>query len=91
MANIIPISVNTATSSDFTLLDGQSTTIFMADAESNEVCPEALSLIQIKDSGGSYFTIGRLDVTSPARVLQAAGTFRVLKFSAPKAFGVDRV
>ena len=91
MANIIPISVNTATSSDFTLIDGQSTTLFLTDAESSEVCPEAIALVQLKSADGAYFTCGKLDVVTPARVLQAAGTFRVLKFNAPKAFGVDRV
>jgi hypothetical protein len=87
---LIPISVNTATSADFTLTDGQSTTIFLKDAESSEVTPTAVALVQIK-SDTSYFTIGKLDVVTPGRVLQAPGTFRVLKFNSPVAFGVDRV
>lgn len=91
MANIIPTSVNTATSADFTLSDGQSTTLFLKDAESSAVCPEALALVQIKDDLGQYFTIGKLDVVNPGRVLQAPGTFRVLKFNAPRAYGVDRI
>jgi hypothetical protein len=87
---LIPINTNTATSADFTLFDGQSTTIFLKDATSNEVTADALALVQIK-AGEAYFTIGKLDVASPGRVLQAPGTFRVLKFNSPVAFGVERI
>jgi hypothetical protein len=87
---LIPINTATATSADFTLFDGQSTTIFLKDATSNEVTPEAIALVQIK-ADTAYFTIGKLDVTTPGRVLQAPGTFRVLKFNSPTAFGVERL
>jgi hypothetical protein len=91
MAELIASSTNTATSADFTLTDGQSTTLFLKDAEGTKVHPNALASVQIQSSGGQYFEVGILDDANPARVLQAPGVFRVVKFSAERAYGVDRV
>ena len=89
MAELIASSVNAGASADFTLTDGASATIFLKDAVGTKVCPEAIANVQIK-SGTEYFDIGTLDVYKPVPVLQAPGTFRVYKYSAPLAFGVDK-
>lgn len=90
MAELIATSVDTATSADFTVLDGASATLFLKDAVSTKVHPDACASVQIKSADNQYFEIGILDVTTPARVLQAPGTFRVVKYSAPVAYGVDK-
>ena len=90
MAELIAPSTTTAASADFTLTDGQSTTIFLKDADSTKAHPNAVACIQIKSADGQYFEVGVVDVTEPARVLQAPGTFRVVKYPAPLAYGVDR-
>jgi len=89
MATLNASSTGSNISADFTLIDGQSAMLFLTDVEGDNVDPVAVAYIQIK-SGTQYFNIGVLDVTYPARVLQAAGTFRVKKMSAPVAFGVDK-
>lgn len=88
MAELLASSTANAVSADFTLIDGQSTLLLLKDAIGEAVCPDAVARIQVK-SGTKYFTIGMLDVTNPARVLQAPGTFRVVKFPSTAAFGVD--
>ncbi len=90
MAEIIATGTTQATSADFTLTDGQSTTIFFKDALGMEVTPEANALIRIKSSTNEYYTIGTVDCANPARVLQAPGTFRVFKYASTVAYGVDR-
>jgi hypothetical protein len=89
MANIIPKSTDAAVSADFTLTDGQTTTLFLSGGTNNSVDPAALALIQIK-AGTEYFTVARLDVTNPGLVLQAPGTFRVQKRPSPVNIGVER-
>lgn len=89
MAEIIASSTTTGTSADFTLTDGQSTTIFLKDADSPKPPVDAIAVVQIK-SGTQYFDVGALDAQRPVRVLQAPGTFRVFKYGGASAFGVDR-
>jgi hypothetical protein len=89
MAEIIAPTTSSGTSADFTLADGDSTTIFLKDADSNSVPADAVAVVQIK-SGTQYFSIGVVDVSAPAKVLQAPGTFRVFKHVSSTSVGVDR-
>jgi hypothetical protein len=89
MANIIPSGTAEAASADFTLTAGTTTTLSVNDAD-GFVSPLATAYIQIKSAAGAYCTIGQLDGNNPAQVLNATGTFRVLRLANNAAFGVER-
>lgn len=90
MSTLIASGTTAATSADFTLADGQSTTLFLTDATGPDVANQAVALIQIKSAGGQYFTIGRLTHDNPVQVLAAPGTYRVKRDVAPVAFAVEQ-
>lgn len=90
MAEIIASGTTEATSSDIVLADGASTTIFLKSGTGGPIVNDAVAGVQIKSSGGHYFTIGTLDKDGPAKVIQAPGTFRVIRYANAIAFGVDR-
>lgn len=91
MAEIIAVGTPTASSADFTLVDGQSTTLSIKD--SNGEIPKfqvgGRTLVQLK-SGSGYGTVGELTFAEPCKVLVAPGTYRVLRRKAQIAYGVDR-
>lgn len=89
MAEIIASGTTTSASSDFTVTDGASATLFLKTTSGAAVPPGAQALVQIK-SGSNYFTIGRLTDSEPIQVLRAAGTFRVQRQASTEAFGVDK-
>jgi len=89
MATLIASSTAQADSADFTLAAGASTTLYLVDASGESVDSFSNVAVQIK-SGLEYFTIGSLSGARPCLVLDAIGTFRIRKFAAPVAFGVDR-
>jgi len=89
MAELLASSTAQTDSADFTLASGQTATLYLKDAAGESVDAHANVAIQIK-SGLEYFTIGSLNGARPCMVLDAVGTFRVRKFAAPVAFGVDR-
>ena len=88
MAELIAPGTTAANSADFTLTDGQSATLYLKTA-GPAIAPASIAVIQVK-SGASYFTIGQLTTGDPMQVLQAAGTFRVVRKPHTIAFGVDK-
>jgi hypothetical protein len=91
MAELIATGTAQADSADFALTDGQSTTIFLKDAAGTTVPPLCNAAVQIKSADLEYFTVGTIDGLTPAKVLQAPGTYRVRKHASADAFGVDRI
>lgn len=91
MAELIATTSAEATSADFTLADGASTSIYLKDAQTtNDIVPEnSAAFIQVK-SGSKYITIGSIDRKNPIAVLAAPGTFRVYKPLSSYPVGVDR-
>jgi len=89
MAELIAIGTTELASSDFTLTT-DSATLFLKDAAGSQVDSNALAEVQIKSSGGEYFTIGALTWQIPGKVLSGAGTYRVVRRISAVAFGVDK-
>jgi hypothetical protein len=89
MAALIPTGTAEAVSADFTLAEGQSTTLFLMNDDGSPVTPAARAFIQIQ-SGTQYFKVGQLTGMGSSAVLTAIGTFRVFKFASTVPFGVDR-
>ena len=90
MAELIATGTAQADSSDFTLADGQSTTIFLKDASSDSVPAQCAANVQIKSADSVYYTIHVITDRCPAIVLDAPGTYRVRKQASITTFGVDR-
>jgi hypothetical protein len=90
MSTLISSQTAESTSSDFTLAAGESTTLSLTSATTEALPAEAEARIQIKSTGGTYNTIGKLDTNNRVQVLSATGTFRVFKPMSGAAFGVER-
>ena len=91
MAEIIAAGTTNTSSADFTLADGQSTTLSVKDANGNLPSGELGGnlFIQIK-SGTGYASFGELTFKDPVKVLAAPGTFRTLRQNPILSYGVDR-
>ena len=89
MAELIASGTTEVNSSDIVVADGESTTVFLKSGTGGPIVNGAVASVQIKSSGGHYFTIGTLDKDAPAKVIQAPGTFRVVRYANGVAFGVD--
>lgn len=90
MANIIAAGQTEAASSDITLPVGTPTTIQLNTGGNATLPADAAALIQYKNAGGGYNTIGRLTVQLPCQVLNAPGTFRVVRQACSANVAVDR-
>lgn len=89
MASYIAPSVAAANGADFTLAAGNATTLSLSAASA--LLPLCNARIQIKSAAGTYQDIGFLDKDNPIVVLQAIGTFRVVKSdNADLSFGVEK-
>jgi hypothetical protein len=90
MAELIASGVIDATSSDITATAGAPITLFLKAAAGPLIPGDAHAVIQIKSADSVYFTVGELNRSMPARVLDGPGTYRVSKFASTTAFGVDQ-
>lgn len=92
MAAYITSGTAESNGADFTLVDGQSATLFLIDAAGDQVDPAARADVQIKSAGSEYFTVGTLTGTpgQSQLVLAGAGTYRVVRRANAVAFGVDK-
>jgi hypothetical protein len=93
MAAYITSGTTEASGDDFTLEAGDSATLFLIDGGGDAVNHGSRADIQIKSSAGEYFTIFSLSGQpgQNARVIVAAGTYRVVRRASTTAFGVDKV
>ena len=89
MAVLIASSVALVNSLDFSTAKG-SITLYLFDAAGPSVPTTSIALIQIKADNGEYITVGQIDGTTPAKVLEASGVYRVSKQADTVAFGVGR-
>ncbi len=89
MAVLIAATTSATNSADFTLASGDNVTLALVAAAA--IPSDAAAAIQFKSAGGVYFNIGNLTQESPAKVLSAPGTFRVVLTAASVAVGVDKV
>lgn len=89
MAELIASGTTEVNSSDIVLIDGASTTVFLKSGTGGPIVNGATATIQIRSSGGNYFKVGTLDHYDPVKVIQAPGTFRVVRHANAVAFGVD--
>lgn len=87
---LIAVGNTQANSADITVAAGTPVTVFLKNGGASEVLDSAARCdIQVKGSGGFYYTIGRLDGTDPIKVIDAPGTYRISKYAGP-SFGVDQ-
>lgn len=89
MAELIAAGTADANSADIVLTDGGSSTVFLKSGTGGVIVEGARGVIQIKSSGGHYFTVGTLDRDNPATAILGPGTFRVVRLANASAFGVD--
>lgn len=89
MAEIIAPTTAPANSATFAILPGDSVTLLLKDAAGPYCPPNCVAFVQQESSGGEWFTVGQIDTQAPAKVLLAAGSFRVSKPASADAFGVD--
>lgn len=92
MAELIATGTAQDDSSDFTLADGQSTTIFLKEKDTfyDSLPAQCAANVQIKSADSVYYTIHVITDRCPAIVLDAPGTYRVRKQASITTFGVDR-
>lgn len=76
-------------SADIVAVAGTPVTLMLKSASSESLPNDARAMIEIKSSGGQYYGVGALDAANPAKVIDGAGTYRVLKV-VNSAFGVDQ-
>lgn len=89
MANILAIGSSGLSSSDFTVISGSPTTVHLIQSTTGNVANMPAVTIDLKGSNGTYLTIGALTSSDPARVITAAGTYRVTRISGSAPVGVD--
>ena len=83
---LIPAGTTAATSSDFTLAEGESATLALKGADANGFEVDAV-LIELKDDAGAYHPVGELNTP---QVLAGAGTYRVRRIAGRANVGVFR-
>jgi hypothetical protein len=88
MAELIAPGTAAANSDDFTLGQGEFTTISLKPGDGAPLPTQAAAYVQ-KKQGAGYLTIGQIDQLTPAKNLTAIGTYRVYR-DAGGWFGVDR-
>lgn len=91
MSELVASGTTTANSNDFTIDAGASASLFLKSATSQVLPYDARATIQVKSADATYYDIGALTESDPMKVLQAAGTFRVVRIGASAAYGVDKV
>ena len=91
MAEIIASGLAQADSADFTLAMGDEVTLLLKGGGGTSTLPNFSAADVQMLSGSQYITIGTLDDDAPCKVLRAPGTFRVRKYAAAIACGVDKV
>lgn len=89
MAELLAPTAAAANSTPFVIAPGDSVTLLLKNAEGPYVPPDSVAFVQQESSGGQWFTVGQIDTQSPAKVLVAAGSFRVSKAASATAYGVD--
>lgn len=89
MAELLAPTTAQADSGSFAILAGDSVTLLLKDAAGPYCPPNCIAFVQQQSSGGEWFTVGQIDTLNPAKVLLAAGTFRVSKPASADAYGVD--
>jgi hypothetical protein len=89
MAEIIAPTADPADSAPFAIVAGDSVTLLLKDAVGPYCPPNCVAFVQQQSSGGEWFTVGQIDTLTPAKVLLAAGNFRVSKPASADAYGVD--
>lgn len=73
---ILAIGVTAANSSDVTIASGNQLTVALKDVDGSIVSGSAWVEIQLKGDNGQYFTVAVLNGTTPALVINGAGTYR---------------
>lgn len=72
LAQLIAAGTTAAQSADFTVAAGETLTVSLKAAAG-----DAQAVIELKDDGGTYTIIARMDVNNPAWAISAPGTYRV--------------
>ena len=86
---ILATGSTAASSTDVTVAAGSTDALFLKDAAGPDVLEHALALIQIKNSAGAYFTVGRLTRDRPGVIVYGPATYRVNR-PGGIAFGVEK-
>lgn len=92
MAELIAITApGNQASADIVAAAGTPVTLFLKSGTSESLPNGAKAVIEIKSSGGQYFGVpnGELNQANPVKVIDGAGTYRVVKLTGD-AFGVDQ-
>jgi hypothetical protein len=91
MATELLASATTAVSSaDIVVAAGSFEPVFLKDAAGPDTPIDAMVLIEIKDSAGQYFTIGKLNRHNASVLLTGPATYRVTRPVQLAAVGVEK-
>ena len=88
MASILAAGITNAASSTFTLAAGESKTVYLT-AVGAPIASDVSAEIQIASAAGDYTTLGALTRAVPSYVVQAVGTFRVLRWPCSTPVGIE--
>ena len=91
MAELIASGTAEFDSVDFTLAAGDQVTIFLKNTPGTVVNPKGVAQVFIKSSENNYYLVGVVDLSFPAKVIQAPGTYKVRRMASDVAYGVDKV
>ena len=89
---IFMVSINDKTARQSALMSGQVDVVDGIDPKTAQVvaAQQSARLIEVKGSGGNYHQVGVLDGSSPIKVIDGPGTFRVTRTAASSSIGVDQ-
>jgi hypothetical protein len=91
MAAFLAAGTNAVGSADFTLASGDVVTLFLIDAaDTDGITADAQIDLQIKSSGGMYYSVDALTYEKPSMMLTAPGTFRLYRRACTVAVGADK-
>lgn len=89
---LIASTAGAGTSADITVVAGTPALIFLSTAANETIPQDAKALIEVKSNGGQYQCMpgGELTYVNPQKVIDAPGTYRVVKYSSGTAMTVEQ-
>lgn len=88
---LLAIGNAAAQSADFTLTSTDAVSVFVKQSVSGLPAPGIQAEIRQKSTvTGTYVTVGQLTTKEPAQVINAPGTYAVVRLDTGAVFGVDK-
>jgi hypothetical protein len=87
---ILSIGSQEQRSSDVVVASGATVTLFLKSQNGGAVVGPLAARVQMKDSAGTYNTIGQMTELNPSCSIVSPGTYAVLRVGTGAVFGVEQ-